>query len=83
MLTNITITAKKGKVDELKALLVKLVKPTTLEHGCLHYQILQSSTEHTHFQIFETWATAEDLAAHKKSAHFLAFTAKSSELVVK
>ncbi len=81
MLTNITINAKKGKVEELKALLVTMVKPSQLEHGCMHYQILQSSTEPGNFQVFEAWATADDLEAHKATAHFLNFKANYSELI--
>ncbi len=41
------------------------------EPGNRRFDVLQSVAEPTHFILYEAYATAEDAAAHKQTAHYL------------
>lgn len=41
------VVARPGNVEELRALLQGLVKPTHKEPGCVTYELLQSNTDPT------------------------------------
>lgn len=43
------------------------------ETGNRRFDILQSSDEPTRFVLYEAYASAEDAAAHKQTAHYLAW----------
>lgn len=41
------------------------------ENGNRRFDILQSKDEPTYFVLYEAYASAEDAAAHKETAHYL------------
>jgi len=43
------------------------------EPGNRRFDVLQSSDDETRFVLYEAYATAEDAAAHKKTAHYQAW----------
>jgi quinol monooxygenase YgiN len=61
--------ARDGKADELKALLVKMVKPTRAEDGCIYYELLESNIPGL-FYYNELWQSKAHLDAHAASKHF-------------
>ena len=69
------------KVEELKALLLKLVEATRQETGCIKYELLQNQAEPTDFTFVEEWASDDALDAHMKSAHMEAISAQLDGLV--
>lgn len=65
--------ARADKVKDLRAVLDPLVAATRTEEGCLAYTAHQALDDDTVFVMYEVWRSEEDLAAHARSAHFLAF----------
>lgn len=41
------------------------------EPGNLRFDVLQSADDHTHFLLYEAYATEADAARHKETAHYL------------
>jgi quinol monooxygenase YgiN len=63
------ITARADAVDELKAVLERLVAPTRAEKGCLRYELSQALNDSAEFVFVEEWASAAAIDAHMVSAH--------------
>jgi len=63
------IEAKKDKIDFVKSEVVKLVKPTRKEKGCVQY-ILHQDIEHPEvFIFFEKWKDDTACEIHMKNSH--------------
>jgi (4S)-4-hydroxy-5-phosphonooxypentane-2,3-dione isomerase len=45
------------------------------EPGCRRFDVLQSPDDPGHFILYEAYASAEDAAAHKQTAHYLTWRA--------
>lgn len=61
--------ARKGKAEELKALLRGLIKPTRAEAGCIYYELFESNLPGL-FYFNELWQSQAHLDAHVASNHF-------------
>ncbi len=74
MLTVIaTITAKSGKVAEVRRELDKLILATRREKGCINYDLHVSLNDACSFVFYENWESGEALRAHAESAHMRAW----------
>jgi quinol monooxygenase YgiN len=62
-------TAREGKAEELKAVLLAIVEPTRAEAGCVRYELCQSRTDPCDFVFIEEWASPSALDAHMASPH--------------
>ena len=49
---------------------VELVELSLHDKGCISYDLYQSKTNNDRYMIVETWASKEDLEAHKETEHF-------------
>jgi quinol monooxygenase YgiN len=65
------VVAREGKIEELRALLEQMLKPTRAEKGCEYYELFESNLT-GHFYFNELWSSLEDLNAHALSNHFQA-----------
>ena len=65
--------AKPGKEERAREILLALVAPTRLEHGCIDYVLHQSVENPSLFVFYENWATPADLDAHSLSSHIVHF----------
>ncbi|CCB86189.1 MULTISPECIES: putative quinol monooxygenase [Parachlamydia] len=84
MLTVIAkITAKSGKVAELKKVLISVRVPTLEEAGCKNYDLYQSHEDPNIFFFYENWESKEALDKHLKSPHLSAFKTQTDPLLVK
>lgn len=63
------IEAKKDSVDLVKAELLKLIKPTRQEKGCLQYDLHQDNDNHEVFLFYENWENRELWQAHMNNEH--------------
>jgi quinol monooxygenase YgiN len=64
-----TSVARKGKQDQLRALLQGMLIPTLAESGCKSYELYESdSTERFYFD--ETWESQAALDEHVATPHF-------------
>ncbi len=61
--------ARDGKADELKAQMLKMVKPTHAEDGCIFYELFESNIPGL-FYYNELWQSQAHLDAHAASKHF-------------
>jgi (4S)-4-hydroxy-5-phosphonooxypentane-2,3-dione isomerase len=51
------------------------------EAGNRRFDVLQSADDPTRFILYEAYATAEDAAAHKQTAHYQAWRAAVAEMM--
>ena len=66
------ITARPDKIEELRSLLLDLVKETRREKGCISYQLLHGKADPGDFVIDTHFATAHVQDAFSKAASLLA-----------
>lgn len=53
------ITASAGKIDLVKAELLKLIDVTRAEEGCIDYDLHQDDEDPAHFMFYENWESRE------------------------
>jgi quinol monooxygenase YgiN len=75
------IVAQPDKVQQLKALLLRVVEPTRAEEGCMRYELHQSDTDPADFVFLEEWASSAAIAAHMQTPHILDALAKAASLL--
>ncbi len=82
------VTAKPGMRAALLEMFRANVPAVHAENGCIEYGAAvdaeglgQASFGPDSFVVIEKWASPQALAAHAKSAHMLAYGAKSKDLV--
>jgi quinol monooxygenase YgiN len=75
----IQLKAKPGKSTELDTLVQSLIEPSRNEVGCIKYDAY--SDESGTIYLLEEWKSAENLDAHKLTAHFLKFKDAGPELI--
>jgi quinol monooxygenase YgiN len=63
----VTLHAKPGKEEELKATLIRLIPPSRGEKGCLDYHIAQSSDNPGNFVAFMVYENEEAFKRHEAS----------------
>jgi quinol monooxygenase YgiN len=74
--------ARDGKADELKAQLLKMVKPTRAEDGCIYYELFESNIPGL-FYYNELWQSQAHLDAHAASKHFTEIIGKGIQELVR
>ena len=67
------IQAKAEKIDFIKSEVVKLIKPTRKENGCIQYDLLQDNEKLEVFVFYERWESIELWQEHMQSDHLKAF----------
>lgn len=67
------IQANSEKVDLVKSELLKLIKPTQAEEGCINYDLHQDHDNPAHFLFYENWQSRELWQAHMQSQHISEF----------
>jgi quinol monooxygenase YgiN len=75
------ITAKPGREDELRSLLLSVIEAVRQEEGCMQYDLHVSTKDPASFVFYENWKDADALKNHAGSAHMKAFGAKAADLV--
>lgn len=75
------ITAVPGKEAFVRKALEGLVAPTRLEAGCIQYDLHVDNETPGFFVFYETWESADHLAAHGRSAHIAAYRAATKDAI--
>src|ERR1700691_5179447 len=75
------LTARPGREDELRSLLLSVIEPVRAEEGCIQYDLHVSTKDPASFVFYENWKDADALKSHAGSAHMKAFGAKAMELL--
>jgi quinol monooxygenase YgiN len=74
------LTARPGKAEALRALLMNMAGPSRAEPGNLRYDLWVDRTEPGRFVLDELYADDEAAAAHHASAHFQVYLASIDAL---
>lgn len=74
------ITAKPGKEEELKNVLLSLIEPTRSEAGCINYNFHQDADNGAVFMFYENWASKQALDEHLQTPHLQGLVAKADDL---
>ncbi|PLY07488.1 MAG: antibiotic biosynthesis monooxygenase [Arcobacter sp.] len=69
----IIFLAKKDCIEELKALLIRTIKDSKKEDGCLMYEVFQTKNNPVEFIVIDSWENEEALNKHYESEHYLHF----------
>jgi|SRR5271157_3600357 len=72
--------ARKGKEDQLRALLQGMLTPTRAEPGCKLYELYESDSR-GRFYFYETWESQAALDQHIATPHFKHLEQSIGELV--
>ena len=71
--TLVHVHVKPGHVDDFLRASQANHEASVREPGNRRFDVLQSSDDPARFVLYEAYATAEDAAAHKQTAHYLAW----------
>ena len=63
------IEANPGKVELVKAELLKLLEPTLKEAGCIQYDLHQDNENPAIFMFYENWESRELWQEHMNNTH--------------
>jgi len=75
------IQAKADKLELVKAALLKLIKPTRAEEGCLQYDLHQDNVNPEIFVFYENWASRELWQTHMNNDHLKAYMVETEGAV--
>jgi len=71
--TFVHVTVKPGHIDDFIAATSRNHAASVQEPGNRRFDVLQSSDDPEQFVLYEAYASAADAAAHKETAHYLAW----------
>jgi autoinducer 2-degrading protein len=71
--TLVHVTVKPGHIDDFIEATRHNHEASTQEPGNRRFDVLQSSDDPGQFVLYEAYASAADAAAHKETAHYLAW----------
>lgn len=71
--TLVHVHVKPGHVDDFIRASQANHEASVKEPGNRRFDVLQSADDPTHFILYEAYATTEDAAAHKRTAHYLSW----------
>jgi len=74
------LVAKRGMVEELRALLEGMVLPSRAEPGNLQYDLWRERADHGRFVLEEIHSDDVALAAHRATPHFEKYSSRINNL---
>jgi quinol monooxygenase YgiN len=76
------VTAKPGRAEALRAVLVAMIPPSVAEAGCRQYELHEDRDEPGRFVFVERWADAAAFEFHCRTPHFRQLGPAIAELTV-
>jgi len=73
------ITANEGKLDFVKAALLKLTQSSKSDEGCINYDLHQDHENQNLFAVYENWENPDVLQKHTESKHFVNFIEETKD----
>ena len=77
-----TLTIKPGTLEAIRPHAEACIVATRQEKGCIAYDLNASMTDPSTLVFVEKWETREDLTAHSKQAHLVAWRNASAPHLV-
>ena len=74
------LTARTGKADDLKALLVDMTTPSRAEPGNLRYDLWLDHANPDRFVLDELYTDNAAVAAHRETPHFRNYLSRINDL---
>mgnify|MGYP001820399381 FL=1 len=71
--TIVYVTVKREHIEDFIQATRRNHEASVEEAGNRRFDVLQASDDQTRFVLYEAYASAEDAAAHKQTAHYLAW----------
>lgn len=71
--TLVHVSVKPAHIDDFIAATARNHAASVQEPGNRRFDVLQSANDPAHFVLYEAYASAADAAAHKQTAHYLAW----------
>ncbi len=68
--TLVHVSVKSGHIDDFIAATRRNHEASIQEPGNRRFDVLQSPEDPSHFILYEAYASADDAAAHKQTAHY-------------
>ncbi|KWU53371.1 putative quinol monooxygenase [Priestia megaterium] len=81
IIINAILQAKPGKEEELRSELVKVIKPSREEKGCIQYTLHQDTDKAGTFVFYEKWKSQEDVEAHIETPHYQQYRQQTELLI--
>lgn len=75
------IKANADKIELVKSELIKLVKTTRAEEGCINYDLHQDNENPAHFLFYENWESHDLWQAHMANQHLKDYMAATEGAV--
>lgn len=76
------LTIKADAVEAVKSELLKLIKPTREEEGCLEYRLHQDNADPRVFIFYENWQSMACLERHITTPHYKSYVAAVAAAVI-
>jgi len=76
------LTAKEGKLDEMKAILTELAAKTRKEAGAIEYFFILDQQQANTILSYEKWTNPQEEGAHWETPHLNAAIAKLKAVLV-
>mgnify|MGYP001813354067 FL=1 len=71
--TIVYVTVKREHIEDFIQATRRNHEASVEEAGNRRFDVLQASDDQTRFVLYEAYASADDAAAHKQTAHYLAW----------
>lgn len=81
--TLVHVHVKPGSVDDFIEACRHNHEGSVTEPGNRRFDVLQDAADPTHFVLYEAYARPEDAAAHKQTAHYLAWREAVADMMAK
>ncbi|MCQ9285051.1 antibiotic biosynthesis monooxygenase [Priestia aryabhattai] len=81
IIINAILQAKPGKEEELRSELVKVIKPSREEKGCIQYTLHQDTDKAGTFVFYEKWKSQKDVEAHIETPHYQQYRQQTELLI--
>ena len=76
----VNIHVKSEHIDAFRQATIENASNSRKEPGVVRFDFLQDTDDATHFVLVEAYRDRDAVAAHKLTAHFLAFAEKTAEM---
>jgi quinol monooxygenase YgiN len=76
------VSAKPGREEELKLLILSIIDTVRREDGCIQYDLHIATNDPMGFLFFENWKNGDALQKHLTSGHMRDFFSRAADLTL-
>ncbi len=83
IVTTVTVYVKPENIDDFIEATIENHEASIKEPGNMRFDVLQSMTDPTRFSLYEAYQSEAEVAAHKKTEHYLKWKEKVDSWMAK